>query len=348
MKKLLPLFIVLILAGAGCSTTSGSSTKSEGGILKSSDAGKVWAQSSLVPTAKGVGTLATANILTLEYDPQDKNVMYVGTREDGFLHSDDGGTTWKQPRDKNMSSGTIASLKVDPKDVCTLYVAKGSRLYKSTDCMRTFQNDVYVESREKVQVVRVAVDWFNSQIVWIGLSNGDIQKSLDGGRSWTNVFHVKDTITEMIISQADSRTVLIGTNLKGMMKTVDGGSTWTGSDTNGMNGAGSVYQIIQSKKADTLIAATRYGLIRSNDFGSTWGAIKLVTAPGQVNIQSVGMDIMNPDQIYYATAGTFYKSTDGGTTWQTGKLPSNRSPRAILVDPDLNSVVYIGLATEAK
>ncbi|MCX6715357.1 MAG: YCF48-related protein [Candidatus Uhrbacteria bacterium] len=348
MKKFLPLLVLLVLAGAGCSTAVPTANKADGGILKTVDAGKVWVQSSLVPTAKGIGTLATANIVTMEMDAQDKNVLYVGTREDGFLYSDDAGASWHQPRDKALSTGFIPSLKVDPKNVCTVYVAKGQRLYKSVDCMRTFQNDAYIESRDKVNVVKVAVDWFDPQIIWIGLSNGDVQKSLDGGKTWSNSLHVKDIITDILINQSDSRMVLVSTSLKGMMKTGDGGATWAAANVQGMNGALTVYDMIQSSNSAVVIATTKYGLIRSGDFGATWSPIKLVSAPGQVNIQAIGMDASNPDVLYYATTATFYKSQDGGATWQTGKLPSNRLPRAILVDPSVNTLLYIGVATEVK
>lgn len=348
MKKILPLLFLFVLLGAGCSTGTPKSTKADGGILKTADAGKVWVQSSIVPTAKGIGTLATANILTMEMDPQDASVLYVGTREDGFLYSDDGAQSWHQPRDKNLSTGLISSLKVDPKNVCTVYVAKGPRLYKSVDCMRTFQSDLYLESRPNVTVTKIAVDWFNPQTVWLGLSNGDIQKSTDSGRTWSNSTHLKDVITDIIINQTDSRKMLVSSAAKGIMKTEDGGETWIDASERKLTGALITYDLVQSKDSGTVIAATKYGLIRSMDFGSTWEPIKLISAPGQVNIRTVGMDASNADVLYYATAATFYRSIDGGATWQTGKLPSTRLPRAILVDPTRNTMVYVGTASEVK
>lgn len=334
--------------GAGCATPVTKSTKADGGILKTKDAGKVWTLASTVPTAKGIGTLTTANILTMEMDPEDQSVLYVGTREDGFLYSDDSGASWHQPRDKNLSTGFISSVKVDPKNVCTVYVAKGSRLYKSVDCMRSFQNDAYIESRPNVTLLKIAVDWFDPQTIWLGLSNGDIQKSTDSGKTWSNATHVKDVITDILINQVDSRKMLIATAVKGVLKTEDGGTTWIDASERKLSGALNVFDLIQTKDSGTVIAATKYGLIRSMDFGTTWEPIKLITAPGQVNIQTAGMDVSNPNVLYYATAATFYRSVDGGVTWQTGKLPSNRLPRAILVDPALNSVVYVGMASEVK
>ena len=348
MKKFLPLLFILVLAGAGCSTTP-VSKKADGGILKTADAGKTWVSASLVPTAKGIGTLTTANVINMEMDPQDNNVLYIGTREDGFLYSDDAGGSWHQPRNKDLATGLISSIKVNPKNVCTVYIAKGQRLYKTIDCMRTFSSDTYVESRPTVGVSLIALDWFNPETVWVALSNGDVQKSPDGGSHWITALNLKDTVTDMIISNADSRVMLVGTEKSGMQKSIDGGVTWTKvPDALRPSGLTGVYDLVQSNSGDVVLAATHYGLLRSTDFGTTWEPIKLVTQPGQVVIRTVGMDRFNPAQIYYATTATFYQSSDSGVTWKTGKLSSTRVPRAMIVDPKQSSVIYIGEASEIK
>ncbi len=348
MKKFLPILFLLVLTGAGCSATQ-TSKKPDGGILKTGDAGKTWISASVVPTAKGIGTLTTANILNMEMDPQDNNVLYVGTREDGFLYSDDAGASWHQPRNKDLSTGFISSIKVNPKNVCTVYVVKGQRLYKTTDCMRSFSSDTYTESRPTVGISLVALDWFNPETIWLALSNGDLQKSFDGGSHWNTALNLKDVVSDFLISNADSRVMLIGTEQTGMQKSTDGGVTWTKVvDTLRPNGLTNVYDLVQTKSGDVVLAATHYGLLRSTDFGSTWTPIKLVTQPGQVIIRAAGMDPYNPTQIYYATTSTFYQSSDSGVTWRTGKLPSTRVPRAMIVDPKQSSVIYIGEASEVK
>lgn len=347
MKKIIVLCCTLILVGAGCFSGS-SSGGSDGGVFVTSNTGEEWAQSSVVPTAQGMGTLVTTNVLNMEMDPQDKNFIYLGTRNNGMLYSEDGGVSWRQPRYTALQDDTIYSVEVDPKDVCTMYVAKGQRLYRTTDCMRSFNSETYVETRSGVNVVQVAVDWYDHNIIWIGLTNGNVLVSDDYGETWKTSLKTGETISEILVSAADSRDVLVSTYSDGIYKTTDRGDTWEDIQGNieDLSKAKEVYSLIQSDDAGVIIAATTYGLLRSTDFGSTWEPIKLVTSPGQITIRAVGMDGENPNILYYAANSTFYRSSDGGETWDTERMGTSRTPRAMLVDPDNASVIYVGVATE--
>ena len=344
MKRFSLIALSLILVGAGCGGRSSSG--SDGGVFTTSTAGEEWAQTVIVPTAAVIVTLATTDVLNMEMDPQDDTFMYIGTRQNGMLYSQDSGTSWLQPESSAMQDGLIYQVEVDPTDVCTVYVAKGARLYSTRDCMRSFDSETYVDNRSGVSVVQVTVDWFDHSTIWIGLSNGDVLKSDDYGDTWQTVLKTGEEISDMLIHATDSRTLLVSTYSKGIYKTEDGGSDWEEVDggLNDLNGADEVYTLIQDATSDVVIASTSYGLVRSTDFGATWEAIQLVTSPGQVTIRSVGMDIENPNTLYYAANATFYHSDDAGTTWDTERLPSARVPRAMLVDPDEPAVLYIGVA----
>ena len=350
MKNLFIISLSILLLGAGCLGGGSSSSGSDGGVFKTVDAGQEWGQVIVVPTAAGIGTLATTNVLNMEMDPQDNDYLYIGTRDSGMLYSEDAGASWRQPRTSALGDGLIYKIEVDPTDVCKVYVAKGARLYATDDCMRSFDSEVYVDNRSGVSVVQVIVDWYNPRTLWIGLSNGDVLKSGDSGNTWSTVLKTGDEISSLLIHNSDSRQVLVSTFTEGIYKTTDGGDNWEEIDggLKDLKQSTKVYQLIQSEDSGVVMSANQYGLTRSTDFGSTWEAIPLLTSPGQVTIRAVGMDAENPTTIYYASNATFYRTTDGGTTWDTEKFPTSRVPRVLLVDPEDPQVLYIGVASATE
>jgi len=338
----------LVLMGQGC-LGGGGAPGSDGGVFKTSNGGDDWAQVTVIPGASGVGTIAGTDVRTIEMDPQDKSVLYAGTLENGFLFTEDAAGTWRQPRHDALRDGPINAVEVDPKHVCTMYVAKQQRLYKTEDCGRHFDSEAYVETRSGVFVRRISVDWFNENVVWIGLSNGDVFKSENKARTWTKVYNGRNAVTDILIHNVDSRNVLVATEGNGFFKTADGGANWLQvEDEDGLatlRNVNRVYSTAQTNSSDTVIAATAYGIIRSHDFGDTWQAVDLLTAPGQVAITAMGIAPDNADRMYYAAANTFYSSPDGGNTWTTFRVPTSRVVSDLVVDPVDPSVVYVGVVT---
>jgi photosystem II stability/assembly factor-like uncharacterized protein len=348
MKRIIPLLLIVSLLGAGCPSLGGGSKAkvADGGVFKTSDAGKTWTQVSAVPTVQGMGTLADSNVISMEADPKDKFFLYATTRNNGMVYSEDGAISWHLPRHAAFRDGTIQTVEVDPSDSCTAYFAKGARLYKTTDCMRTFDDEVYVESRGGIRIQQIVVDWYVKGTVWIGLSNGDVLKSTDKGKSWKTVLKINKEISEIFMNQKDSRVMLISTFDSGIQRTTDGGEHWEkleGTFTE-FPDTERVYAITQTKDGSVMIAATQYGLLRSKDLGSSWEAIDLLTSPGQLTIRAVGVAPKDPKIIYFVAPNTFYRTNDGGQTWQTQKFPSSRVPRVLLIDPDDASVLYVGVA----
>ncbi|MBI4713822.1 hypothetical protein HY771_01390 [Candidatus Uhrbacteria bacterium] len=342
---------MIILLGAGCSQLGGKGSKApDGGVFKTTDAGKTWATANVVPTAQGIGTLATTNVINMEMDPQDNGVFYLGTRESGVLYSDDIAASWRLPRQVALRDGVVFEVQVDPFDRCTVYIAKGSRLYKTTDCLRTIDDETYVETRAGVNVVRIALDWYTQGTIWIGLSNGDVLKSIDAGKTWKSVLKLGKEVSQILISNKDSRQIIVASYTLGFQRTSDGGDHWEkyDGDTARLTGTQIVYGLVQNKDASVTLATTKYGILRSMDFGLTWEPLKLLTSPSQVIIRAVGISPKDSNTIYYAVNSTFFTSTDSGKTWQTQKFPSTRIPRTMIVDPKDPAVVYVGVAEAAE
>lgn len=351
MKKILPIITMMAavsLMGIGCIEFGGAPTGAQGGVWKSTDQGELWEQKVDFPTPEGVGKIGQVNIQVIAIDPSDHLAIYAGTSADGLLYSYDGAESWESA--KQLDTGPIADISIDPKDKCNVYAASRNKVYKSIDCNRTFEQSYY-ETRTDVKVTDVEIDWYNPTIVYAGTSDGDLLKSTDAGGSWSPVHRFDGDINDILIDPFDSRVMFIGTENKGLWKSIDAGETWSDfeSELRDFKNSRDIYFLTADKTSrNTFIIATKYGLIRTTDSGSSWSEIELVTPPGEAKITSLALNPREGREIYYTTAATFYKSVDAGATWVTKKVPAvDRGASAIAVDPENNKVIYLGVS-EAK
>lgn len=348
LSKVTVLLASLALVGAGCFGSQQDSSR-DGGIFISATSGQAWVQSVAYPTVQGVGSLATQSILTMAMDPQDHQTIYIGVQGKGMFFSYDRGVTWQSPREAFMQAGDIRSIAVHPTDSCTIFAVNGSRLYKSENCSRTFKS-MYEESRSDVVPRKVAVDYYETNIVYLGLSNGDVLKSVDAGLNWTKILSTDSEVTGIAVSNVHSQNVFVTTDGDYIYRTQDKGSTWEKLEEplKDYRNANEVSLFVQDATGETILIVTRRGLLRSKDLGDTWEEVTLVTDPGEVVIYAAAVDPGNPNTIYYATRTTFNTSTDGGASWDTSQLPSTRAGSVLLVDPVETAVLYLGVQTLEK
>lgn len=346
IKLLLPV-VALMLAGAGCFSLGEEGTKgNDGGVWKSTDAGLNWIQAVTLPTAQGVGSLSITNVLDFVFDPQDELAIYMGTRSNGMFFSYDGGVSWMQPREEGMRTGEVGSVAIDPAQKCTIYAVKSTQLAKSEDCGRTFDIGIYDETRPKVTITDLEIDSFNTNIVWISTSEGDIIKSSDGGQTWDTKYRATSGIVKLMIGNADTRIVYASTERDGLARTDDGGDNWIDLEKtmNDFSTAKRTVNLTQSGDGSIIVSSNRYGLLRSTTRGDTWEEVPLLTAAKEVDIPVVAFDPNNNAILYYATEATFYSTIDSGTNWQARRLPTGRTPSTLVVDPTDGNVLYLGSA----
>lgn len=345
MKKIYFVFILLaglVFTGAGCiSFSGGDSSGTDGGIFKSVDKAENWLQKVAVAAVKP-GSLAGVNVVSLVFDPQDSKTIYLATAENGLFYTTDSGESWFTAG--SLSGGRINAVTPDAKDKCNVYAAAGNKIFKTSDCTRSWQN-IYVDTRADQAVTALAADSYTPSIIYAGLSGGDFLKSIDSGASWTVIKRFEDQVAKILVNYYDTRVLYVGTAKKGVWKSTDGGANWTdlSEKLEQFDGARDFKNLIfDFSKRDNLILASRYGLLRTADGGSSWQAINLLTPPGSVDIYSLAANPQNGNEIYYGTTSTLYKTVDGGARWVTKKLPTSRAATYLLVDPGNGSIVYLG------
>ena len=190
----------------------------------------------------------------------------------------------------------------------------------------------------------------------VGLPEGGVWKTTNGGTTWLPVFDDVRvaSVGAVAVAPADPRTVYVGTGNqsgwsftlgKGVYKSIDGGQSWTNVGLARSQYISGI--VVDPRSADTVLVAApgprgaggrgaveappdaERGVYRTTDGGRSWR--RVLPGDGSAGASDVYMDYGDP-QIVYAllttggggrgssqtpTAGTgVHKSTDGGNTWQ--------------------------------
>jgi len=339
----------LVLLGQGCIFSTPKPTANDGGVFKSVNKGEAWAQKVAVPTVTGQKAyIAGVDVIALAIDPQDNKAIYAGTLQNGLFYTLDGGESWLQSKDATVKAGRVASIAVDPKNKCAIYATVNNAVVKSTDCSRNFGNGkaIFTDERAGARMNSVVVSFADSNVIMAAGSAGDIRRSVDGGKSWTAIYRPKGDVARLLVSPADGHRVYAATRENGIFRSDDNGENWYEVTPDIKKFSNATYYTtgtIDQKNADHLIIATKYGLLETTDGGENWYAIPLVTAPGQTLIFAIAMNPQNAKEIYYGTQNVFYRTGNGGESWETKRVPTTRALTSLLVDPKDGNVVYLGV-----
>ena len=326
-----------------------------------------------------IGPFRGGRALTAAGIPGDPNTYYFGATGGGVWKSTDGALTWTSVFDKEGTS-SIGSVAVAPSDPNIVYVGTGEAcirgnishgdgVYRTLDGGKTWKN---IGLRDSRAIGKVIVNPNNADIVFVAAlghpfgpnTERGIFRTTDGGKNWEKVLY-KDENTGGIDIAFDphNANVLIASlwqtrrtswNLSsggpgsGLYRSNDGGTTWKRLEEHGLPkgpyGRVGVAVAANSERIYALIEAHDGGLYRSDDAGETWDLVN-----GNRSYQQrawyymhVIADPQDPDTVYIANVD-FYKSTDGGRTFNKVKVPHGdnhgmwidpKNPRRMMVSND--------------
>jgi len=354
---LLPALAIafLVLSGQSCVSLTDSSTpqtSGPAGVFLSTDRGTTWKPISAMPTIEGVKQLTGTSVYRLFEDPQDPAALYWASRSDGLFYSYDGGKSWLHSGDP-FATGFVYSVAVHPKQKCTIYATNGRQVFASTDCLRSWK-EVYQELRTTVTITSLAFDPSDPYHIFVTESNGDIVKSEDSGVHWNNVSRLGVELRELFFDPNTPGLAYAASKDKGLFRSRDHGNTWENLKANLTKYSGSLTyrRFLLYPKSQQIYWISQYGILVSYDSGDTWTDFKLITPPGSVNIYGFGVNPLNDKEIYYIgtidVKSTFYRSKDGGKTWETKKLPSKQIPSIMRIHPEHGDWIYLGYTIPPK
>jgi len=279
--------------------------------------------------------LTSGRIADFAFHPERKHEYYVAVASGGVWKTTNNGTTWT-PLFDGEGSYAIGVVELDPSDSNTVWVGTGE----------------------------------NNAQRSVGFGDG-VYKSIDGGKSWTNM-GLKDSghISQIWIHPDDSDVVLVAAQGplwnsggdRGLYKSTDGGESWKNilsidADT-GINEF-----VVDPRDSDRIVASSYQrrrhvwtlinggpgsGIHRTSDGGKTWSRISSGLPSDHMGRIGLAGITSEPDRIYAIIEGNdeesgVYRSSDFGVNWEKRSghaTTSGQYYNELIVDPNDPDRVY--------
>jgi photosystem II stability/assembly factor-like uncharacterized protein len=282
-------------------------------------------------------------------------VYYMGATGGGVWKTDDAGMTWNNVSDGVFRTGSVGSIAVAQSSPDIVYVgmgegclrgniSNGDGVYKSTDAGKTW---THVGLSDTSQIGRLLVHPSNPDLVYVAAighpygSNAErgVFRTSDGGKSWQKVLFVDDKTgaADIAIDTTNPRVIYATTwqVLRtpwgitsigpggGLYKSSDGGDTWkklsSGLPTTQLGKIGvTVSRVNPQRVWASVEAESKGGVYRSDDGGETWQLLNdaFNMTARQYYYGHIFADPKDANTVYAFTAKEFYKSTDGGKSYE--------------------------------
>ena len=262
--------------------------------------------------------------------------VFLGTSEGALYRRDPASDRW-QPWGKGIGRpGLFSSLQIAPAQPTRWYAGTGNGLYISDDSGLNWRVAAPGPGRVSAAVVAIAAD-----ALYMGNADG-VYRSTDGGLHWEPRSDglPDDTVLALGLSPAEPELLYAGLAGQGVYRSEDGGQHWTATGWTRHGAPGLV--VDPADPRHLYIRVTYERVYESNDGGATWTArwdgLGLST-----QVISLAMDPLQPETLYAGSTEGFFRSTDGGKTWQSaGPELAGQTVFSIAVDSRKGGDLYAG------
>jgi photosystem II stability/assembly factor-like uncharacterized protein len=286
------------------------------GLFVSVDSGGSWSRTRLART-----------FLTSLQAAAGGGKRLVAGSPDGVYASEDGGETWKLAR-----VGPAEAVAVES-GALLAGTARGILRRSGAD---PAWKDASAGLAAQV-VYAVAVVPGPPDTLYAATSTGLLRAGA-GGAKWSVVPGIPDDVAAYAVAPHGSASseVYVGTS-GSIGRSADHGQSWIFSPT-----LAAFHIVVNPLVADTALAATREGVLRSQDGGAHWDPA--VSGLEKTFALQLGGDPSDPRNVYAATAGSgVFRTANAARTWQPGGVELlRRIVRCVAVEPGDGAALFAG------
>ena len=307
---------------------------------------------------------------------------YFGAVGGGLWKTTDSGDNWAPVTDFQINSASVGAVAVSDTDPDLIFIGTGETcirgnilpgdgVYRSRDGGEIWQHVGFGESHG---ISKIRIHPTNPDVVFVASfgkygapsEQRGVFKSSDGGDTWNRVLYRNDETgaIDIVIDQNNPDVLYAalweayrkeyqmssGGPGSGMFKSTDGGETWTEMTRNpGMPQSGLVGRIglavspANSDRVYALFENDDGGLFSSDDAGATWTLVNDARAIRQraFYYTHVFADPMDEDVVYMQNT-SFFRSDDGGETYETFNNGTHGDFHDLWIDPDDPTHLVVG------
>lgn len=309
------------------------------------------------------------HIASLAYDAAS-NTLFAARLPGSLLASRDLGVSWSEASSGVREAGTYSTRLISEDGRSTLYLGtQPPALYRSDDLGQSWTDIAALRGapmHERWQfpapghephVKTMAIDPRDPQVIYVGIEQGALLKSCDGGKSWVDLdefvdyehFVYKD-LHQIKLRPGAPDTVYITTGL-GIFRSDNGGANWrqlTGPEFR--IGYPDQLHFAPGDPQRMIVAggfatpnfwieprSARGTVMISDDGGESWRAPRGGFPEGRANVEAMTLVSWTDGWELFAgtTDGDLFHSADGGENWRTlcaGLPPVSKPTHEALIE----------------